>query len=352
MGRYSKFIGVIYFLGDLLLLNICFFFAFYVRFHVLESSYHYSFNQDYITELMFSNLSWMLLVFIFNLYEIERVTYLEKVIWNLIKSVFIHGLGISALTWIIKADTDPSRIFFLIHYVSFFTVLIFWRIFVWFMLKLYRKWGYNYRRVVVVGAGPVGMQIADYFMSDSSLGYHFVGFFDDNAQKIKCPKEMLLGNTTAVGDFCKRIEIDEIYCALPLSANTKIMELKSYADNNMIRFRIIPDFRGFLNKRVDMQFYGFVPVLTIRKEPLENLRNRVIKRVFDVAFSALVIIILFPFLLPIIAILIKTSSNGAVFFKQLRTGKDNEEFYCYKFRTIKLTPYQILTINSYKINLK
>lgn len=336
MGRYSKFIGVIYFTGDLLLLNICFFFAFHLRFFVLEKASHFSFNQDYTTVLLFSNLSWTLLVFLFRLYENDRVTYLEKVVWNLIKSVFIHGLLIFALIWIIKADTDPSRKFFLIHYTLFFILLLGWRMLLWFLLKLYRKWGYNYRRVVVIGAGPVGMQIADYFMSDASLGYHFVGFFDDNPHKIKCPREMLLGNLSEVKEFCKRIEIDEIYCALPLSANNKIMELKSYADNGMIRFRIIPDFRGFLNRKVDMDFYGFVPVLTIRKEPLESLSNRVLKRIFDVIFSLLVILLVFPWLFSIIAILIKFTSKGPVFFKQLRTGKDNEEFYCYKFRTMSV----------------
>jgi Undecaprenyl-phosphate glucose phosphotransferase len=334
MGRYSRFIGIIYFTVDLLLLNLCFFFAFYLRFHVLEEQYHYSFNEDYLTQLLFSNLSWMLLVFIFKLYDIERITYLEKLVWNLIKSVFIHGLLVFALTVIIKAKSDPSRVFFLIHYVSFFIVLLFWRILFWFLLKLYRKLGYNYRRVVVVGAGPVGMQIADYFMSDASLGYHFVGFFDDNPNKIKCPGEMLIGNLTDVKYFCSRIQIDEIYCALPLSASQKIMEIKSYADNQMVRFKIVPDFRGFLNKRVDMQFYDFVPVLTIRKEPLESLKNRTMKRAFDIIFSSMVILFIFPWLLPVIAILIKMGSTGPVFFKQLRTGKDNEEFYCLKFRTM------------------
>lgn len=334
MRRYSKFIGIINFTGDLLLLNICFFLAFYIRFYLLSDSFHYSFNQDYITQLLFSNLCWIVLIFLFKLYDVDRVSYLEKIVWNLIQAVFIHSLLVFALAVIIKAD--PSRQLFLIHYILFFISVLFWRLLLWFILKLYRKWGYNYKRVVVVGAGPVGMQIVDYFMSDASLGYHFVGFFDDNPQKVKCPKEMILGNLSELKDFCKRVEIDEIYCALPLSATQKILDLKNSADNNMIRFRIIPDFRGFLNKKVDMQFYGLVPVLNIRKEPLESLSNRIMKRSFDIVFSLLVIVLIFPWLFPVLAILIKNSSKGQVFFKQLRTGKDNEQFYCYKFRTMSV----------------
>lgn len=332
MGRYSKFIGVINFIGDLFLLNVCFIFAFYIRFYLLSDSFHYSFNSDYVSQLLFSNLCWIVLIFLFHLYNVDRVTQLEKIVWNLIKAVFTHGLLVFALAVIIKAE--PSRKFFLIHYALFFISVLLWRLLFWYMLKLYRKWGYNYRRVIVVGAGTVGMQIADYFMSDASLGYHFVGFFDDNPQKAKCPNEMLLGNLSEIKEFCKRVEIDEIYCALPLSSTQKIMELKNSADNSMVRFRIIPNFRGFLNKKVDMQFYGAIPVLNIREEPLENPLNRILKRIFDIIFSFFVIILIFPWLFPVLGILIKASSKGNVFFKQLRTGKDNKEFYCYKFRTM------------------
>jgi lipopolysaccharide/colanic/teichoic acid biosynthesis glycosyltransferase len=77
-------------------------------------------------------------------------------------------------------------------------------------------------------------------------------------------------------------------------------------------------------------------VLNLRKDPFENLLNRGVKRAFDLAFSLVVILAVFPWLFPLIALFIKLSSKGQVFFKQLRSGKGNRPFLCYKFRTMRL----------------
>jgi putative colanic acid biosynthesis UDP-glucose lipid carrier transferase len=123
---------------------------------------------------------------------------------------------------------------------------------------------------------------------------------------------------------------------LPEVQNEVVHGLISFAENNLIRFKILPDFRGFDNKKIKINFYDNVPVLTIRKEPLENISNRILKRLFDMLFSSLVILLIFPWVFPIIAILIKLSSKGPVFFKQLRSGRDNNAFYCYKFRSMRV----------------
>jgi Undecaprenyl-phosphate glucose phosphotransferase len=121
---------------------------------------------------------------------------------------------------------------------------------------------------------------------------------------------------------------------MPLTYTQKIKSLVDFCDQNMIRFKIVPDFRGFLFKRVNIDFYDDVPVVTLRDEPLTDLTNRFFKRVFDVLFSALVIIFVLTWLYPIIAILIKLSSKGPVLFKQARSGVGNMEFMCYKFRSM------------------
>ncbi|WP_395050691.1 exopolysaccharide biosynthesis polyprenyl glycosylphosphotransferase, partial [Flavobacterium sp.] len=79
-----------------------------------------------------------------------------------------------------------------------------------------------------------------------------------------------------------------------------------------------------------------IPVLSVRNEPLQNIGNRIVKRAFDIMFSFMVIILVFPFVFLIVAPLIKLSSKGPVFFKQLRSGRDNITFYCWKLRTMKV----------------
>lgn len=141
------------------------------------------------------------------------------------------------------------------------------------------------------------------------------------------------GQVEELKDYCLNNKVDEIFCTLPMAEVDKINDIMDFADNHLIRFRLIPEF-GALNKRMGISFYENVPVLTPRYEPLENTWNRIMKRGFDIFFSLAVISFIFPFLLPIVAILIKLSGKGPVFFRQLRTGKDNKSFYCYKFRTM------------------
>ena len=90
---------------------------------------------------------------------------------------------------------------------------------------------------------------------------------------------------------------------MPLTYTQKIKSLVDFCDQNMIRFKIVPDFRGFLFKRVNIDFYDDVPVVTLRAEPLTDITNRFFKRVFDILFSALVIVFVLTWLYPIIAIL-------------------------------------------------
>ena len=81
---------------------------------------------------------------------------------------------------------------------------------------------------------------------------------------------------------------------------------------------------------------GHLPVISPRTEPLEIKANMLLKRVFDIVFSLLVILFVLTWLIPIFAILIKLESKGPVFFKQLRSGKDNLPFYCWKFRSMRV----------------
>ena len=88
-------------------------------------------------------------------------------------------------------------------------------------------------------------------------------------------------------------------------------------------------------RRVNIDFFDNVPVLSFRKEPLKDNLNQLLKRSFDIVFSSFVILLILSWLYPIIAFLIKISSKGSVLFKQQRSGLDNQEFVCYKFRSMR-----------------
>ena len=98
--------------------------------------------------------------------------------------------------------------------------------------------------------------------------------------------------------------------------------------------KFLPDSKEIYSKKLKYEYYDYIPILTLRDIPLEEPINMVLKRVFDIIFSSLVIIFLLSWLTPLIAILIKLESKGSVFFKQSRNGFNYKEFDCYKFRSM------------------
>jgi Undecaprenyl-phosphate glucose phosphotransferase len=117
-------------------------------------------------------------------------------------------------------------------------------------------------------------------------------------------------------------------------------EVKTFlevADKHCLRVKFIPDMATTLATPYTISYVGDeFPVISLRKEPLESVSNRFKKRAFDVVFSLGVIIFLMSWLYPLIAILIKLQSKGPVLFKQQRSGRNDEPFWCYKFRSMKV----------------
>lgn len=328
---FSRFIKAIHFTGDILLLNFAFVLGYLLKFK--QSPLH-ALADHYFFLLIVFNCIWIVIVLLLQLYHINRVSRMENILINLGKSILLHAFLLFSFIVTINGFYF-SRKQLLYSYIIFGILILSWRFLVIYLLKLFRSVGGNFKQVIVVGAGGAGNQIYSYFKTETASGYKFLGFFDD--YPANCIHSRLVhGSVNDVKTFAIANRVDEIFCALPLTATKKIRELMSFADNNLIRFRIVPDFRGFLNKKVTMDFYKDVPVLTVRSEPLESILNRLVKRIFDILFSLTVIVVLLPVLFPIFYVLIKLSSNGPVFFVQKRSGRNNEEFYCYKFRTMAM----------------
>jgi putative colanic acid biosysnthesis UDP-glucose lipid carrier transferase len=328
---YSQFLKSISFLGDISLLNFAFIIA-YIQGDIPEKLP--DFDDHYVFLYIIFNLVWILIALVLNLYQIQRTSKIESILWNILKSTFLHVLIILAFIASIKGYYY-SRNQLLITYLIFGTSAFLWRIAFAAMLSYYRRSGSNFRNVVIVGAGAAGNEMYSYFLSNPSQGYRFLGFFDDRPHRC-IHKDKIIGAVHELHAYIKTHQVDEIYCALPLKGGKVIKEIVNLADNNLIRFKIVPDFRGFLNKKVNIDFYNMVPVLTIRQEPLESLFNRAVKRTFDIVFSVFMIVFIFTWLFPVFFILIKLSSPGPVFFVQKRSGRRNEIFSCYKFRSMNI----------------
>ena len=329
--RYSKIFKALHFVGDLVLLNTAIYLAIITRF---SDDFPFWFKDKYVVLFFVFNFMWVISANVFRIYELYRVVRFSNVVWNLIKSVTLHLLLMAIFIVMLKWYYF-SREFLFYAYCYFGLLLVVFRVSFLIFVQRMRSQGLNAKNTVIIGAGAAGLETKDLLLNHPEYGFNFLGFFDDKKPENPDAKPFL-GNIEALEEYHKANSIDEIFCAIPLSSTEKIRTLIRFADNNMIRFKIVPDFSGFYHRHVTLEFYEDLPILLRRSEPLQNVFNSFIKRVFDIVFSLFVIVFILSWLTPLLGILIKLSSKGPIFFTQKRSGKVNQEFWCWKFRTMEV----------------
>jgi putative colanic acid biosynthesis UDP-glucose lipid carrier transferase len=185
----------------------------------------------------------------------------------------------------------------------------------------------NIRRVVVIGKNKKTDQLIHVFNERVEYGYRFIAQFntkEDDFDLRKCFK------------FIEEKKVDEIYCSVSELRNSDIEEIISFADNNLRILKFLPDNKNIYSKKLKFEYYDYLPILSLRDIPLHNPINAIFKRSFDIVFSLMAIFGLLLWIGPILAILINLESKGPVFFIQRRTGFDNREFLCFKFRSMAI----------------
>lgn len=329
--RYSQFLELVYFLVDIFLLVVAYFVALlisYDRFSKIQ-------DRKYFLLLIALIFIWFFVTTVANYYKVNRLSKYESLILKFIRVLAFQILLTFAYIVVLKGYS-LSRELLMYTYAIFGVTDIVWRIGFETYLKRYRAKGGNYRRIIVIGANRSAMQFVQEIKEHNEFGYKFMGYFDDRS----APgfEGEITGKFGDVKWFSFSNHIDEVYCAInPNDYSDYMNDIMSFCDDNLIRFRIIPDFTEYLTrrfKRLNVEYYGYMPVITTRPEPLDNFYNRILKRSFDIGFSFLFLLIIGIWLFPIIAILVKLSSKGPVFFLQKRSGERNQEFWCYKFRTM------------------
>lgn len=317
-------------IGDMVVLNL----MFLLVYHELDSFYTKAIDNNLREVLLLLNFCYFFSLYFVPIQLHRSIVYLDKIVQRAF-SVISLLIFLFATCLIFLNVGDVLATFLVVYYVSTIVVFSCWRVFVRMLLKFYRRKGYNIKRVVIVGAGKNGMELYRAMRDDISSGFNILGFFDDNLA-LKDILPSYLGTTDKVEEFAIAKDIDEIYCTLLGTNDEKILRMLNFAEKQMIRFYIVPEFYRNVKKSMVMDFLESVPLLTIRREPLQAFYNRALKRSFDLVFSSVVLCTIFPILYVLIGFLIKRSSPGPIFFKQKRTGLYGHDFECYKFRTMRV----------------
>lgn len=320
-------------LGDLLVIN-----SFFVVFYKL---YPYVFDGGVLLHNVNLEVSFLLINLIYFIASSivpnriwSNIIFFDKVVQQSVSFISVYFVLFTVGAVLLHLAEIDWWLWLVCLLAIIFTYTL-WHIFLRIFLKQYRRRGYNHKRVAIVGGGSDALNIYSE-LNSSDYGYQVLGFFDDVPGVLPQSKMDCLGSLAQIEKFCLENRIDELYCTLASSNEATIVRLINFAERNMIRFYLVPHFYDFIKRQMVLSTLQTILVMTIRREPLQSLSHRFVKRLFDVVFSVLVCITVFPLVFVVFGILIKLTSKGSVFFKQKRTGLQGKEFVCYKFRTMTL----------------
>ncbi len=323
--RYSKYLKEINLTGNILFLNIAFFFVYFFVFGHFDNL----FRSAYFELCLFFNIAWIISAYVIKLHETSRVASIEGVIRKLFNALGLYLIIIFAFIGL-KEGAYYNLFVFYAYCATSFSLALFNIGFV-VSLKYYRRVGYNYRKVIIAGYGEISQDLRRYFTHNPDFGYKFLGYFDN-----KTKSSIIKGKINDIPDYIKEFDIDEIYCILPHLDYSDVEYITKHAEDNFIKIHAIPDYRGFQYKNIEVQLYGLIPVLKVASQPLDDPINRFYKRGFDILFVLIFLVFIGFWLFPLIALLLKLDSNGPILFKQKRSGISNLPFTCYKFRSMQV----------------
>lgn len=273
------------------------------------------------------SLAWFIISFRTEFYLIYRYFKVTQILNRLIRQFLIYALIVYAFIGFFK-QPNMSRLA-LAQYISLVFVMVsLHKLLSYFLLMRYReRLKGNIRRVVVVGRNQKADQLISVFRERAEFGFRYLKQFDPRGRDFKLEDCF---------DFILAHKVDEIYCSISELENEEITRFINFADNNLKILKFLPDNKNIYSKKLKFEYYDYLPILSLRDIPLHNPFNALVKRSFDIIFSLLVIFGLLIWLTPVLAILIRLESRGPLYFVQKRSGLDNRDFNCYKFRSMAL----------------
>ncbi len=327
-GKFSGLFIAMMIAEDLLVLNI----LYTCVFTMFKSLVDMNLEQCQIL-LIFVNMGYLISTLAFPIHVDSRNMQIDRVFRNNLIRVMCTMLIAVVCMFLTKISSTISRAFIVMFTMAFFASMCLSNLATrYFMTSMLVRSGKKLR-AVILGAGILGQQINDAIRENTFLGINVLGFFDDDPAR---NRGNLLGNIDKVKSYATTYGVKQIYCTLPAEAHDKITDLMDFAEQHVIQFHIVPSMRTYVETPVVLETIGDMPILSIRKVPLGFAHNAIIKRLFDVVVSGVFMFTLFPVIYVVTAIAIKLSSPGPVFFRQMRTGEGGRNFYCYKFRSMRV----------------
>lgn len=289
---------------------------------------------EYSKCLFFLVPGYLILYSFFHLYDPKRSHSKRYEIWNIIKANSLGILYFIAILFYLQISLKYSRWFTLYFYIINTAFSIFFRIGLRYLLKSFRKKGYNLKHIVLVGYSRAAEEYIDRILASPQWGYHIHGIVSDIKEIGATYHDVpVIAPIEKLSSLLEQNDLDEIAITLGLNDYHKLEKIVALCEKSGVHTKFIPDYNHIIPTRPYIEDVGGLPVINIRQVPLSNFVNRMIKRLVDI-IGATFAILLFSIPMIIVAILVKTTSKGPLIFSQVRVGLHNKEFKMYKFRSM------------------
>lgn len=323
-GKYGKYLHLIESLLGFAVVNLAFLIASLSDKEVLGFRWKVT--------LLIVNVCYLPVVYYRSRYPQSRALHLDIIAKNAIAAVGIHALFFFSILTFLNSWVDNMSFYFWFYGLLVFLLPLGWTL-TRLTLKYFRRNGINSANAVIIGTGECATRLRDAMRSDPGYGYRFMGFFDNDTTNAEALGDEYCGSIDMLENFMQKEPVNEVYYTLSGEDHDTLRRCVGIADNHVAQFYYVPQLSQYISRVSELSNIGKVPILNIRENPLKLISNRYMKRAFDVLFSS-VFLLLSPILFIPIAIAIKVTSPGPVFFRQKRTGYLGKDFNCLKFRTM------------------
>jgi len=290
---------------------------------------------EYYKLAVFMSIVWIGISWVKKLYQKEYISSFE-----LFCRKTIRAYGYFAIICIVylyfNHNNEISRFFIIAEIISIALGFFMIRLTHAALFKYFRSNDYIIRKILIIGYNQTSKKLATY-LEQEPLHTEIVGYCEEEENVHELSNYPIVSRISNAINFCRgNKNVTEIYSTISPEQNQYIYQLMQEADQECIRFKIIPDLNFYIKQPIYIDYFKDIPVLSLRKEPLEDITNRMKKRIFDVCLSSLIILFVLSWMIPIIGLLIWLEDRGPIFFIQKRTGRDNKDFDCIKFRSMKI----------------
>ncbi len=323
-------------LFDLLIVAVCGALSYFVSnaYETYTAMGVYGLPEHYFKVILLAVFFSALIFPLFNLYRVWRGTSTLTELKSLTVAWLMVGLLLAGLAFATKSGADFSRSWMGIWFASTWVAFVGIRVVMRLVLRYLRSNGHNHRHIVIVGTGEQAAVVADRLRRSTWFGLEISALFGEHTEHLPdwLQNKTIISDVAELRRYVEQKRVDQVWISLPHSEEKTIREVITALDGSAVGIRYVPDIFEYQLMHHSLSEIAGVPVVNISYSAIDGM-NEIIKTCEDYLLVSVLLVLASPVML-LIALSIKLSSPGPVFYRQKRVGWNGVEFTMYKFRSM------------------